>query len=167
MIDFQKIGVYTHNMVEDKNKQLADMDMMLSQHCIDFNLRKATRAITQFYDSKIKNSGITVTQHTLLTIIKMIQPITITKLSETAVMDRTTLARNLKLLEKKSLVKINPGQDRRERLVSLTKLGKKTQTKSLPLWEDAQAELLSNFGNKNWKRVKNELSKLVELVKEN
>ena len=155
-------------MIEDKNKQqLADMDMMLSQNCIDFNLRKATRAITQFYDSKIRDAGITVTQHTLLTIIKILQPITITKLSDTAVMDRTTLARNLKLLEKKSLVEINPGQDRRQRLVSLTKLGEKTRTKSLPLWESAQSELLSNFGTKNWEGVKNELSKLVELVKEN
>lgn len=141
-------------------------DMMLSKNCIDFNLRKATRAVNQFYDSKIRDVGITVTQHTLLTIIKMLQPITITKLSDTAVMDRTTLARNLKLLEKKSLVEINPGEDRRERLISLTKLGSKTQSKSLPLWKEAQKELLESFGHKNWNEVKKDLSVLIELVKE-
>lgn len=148
------------------NKKSEDKTaLMMSENCIDFNLRKVTRTVNQFYDSKIRKSGVTVTQHTLLTIIKMTQPITITKLSDIAVMDRTTLARNLKLLEKKCLVKINPGQDRRKRLIGLTEAGQNTLKKSFPLWKNAQTELLDGFGSNNWDDVKKNLSSLIEFLK--
>lgn len=145
---------------------LTNEEFMLSGNCVDFNLRKATRAVNQYYDSKIREAGINVTQHTLLTIISGFQPISITKLSNIAVMDRTTLGRNLKLLESKSLVEIKTGSDKRKKLINLTNNGNKILAKTFPLWKEVQKDLIDKFGNENWADLKKGLSRLIEFVKE-
>lgn len=165
IFDIKIIRVYTPIIMNDKSA-LTNDELMLSRNCIDFNLRKATRAINQFYDSKIRESGVNVTQHTLLSIISGLQPITITRLSDIAVMDRTTLARNLKLLESKSLVEIKAGQDKRERLISLTRYGTKMLAKTFPIWKEVQMNLVDRFGKEEWSDLKKGLAKLIEFTKE-
>ena len=46
-------------------------------------------------------------------------PVTVVKLAQATVMDRTTLTRNLQILEKRKLIEIKTGEDRREREVAL------------------------------------------------
>ena len=74
--------------------------------CTCFNLRKAARAVTQYYDDALRPSGLRVTQFSLLSVIKQFGTVNIGTLADEAVMDRTTLTRNLKLLEQEGLVTI-------------------------------------------------------------
>ncbi|HEY9847811.1 MAG TPA: MarR family transcriptional regulator, partial [Candidatus Caenarcaniphilales bacterium] len=92
----------------------------ISQVCACFNLRKASRAVTQLYDKVLQPSGLLATQFTLLSAIALTGSVTITRLAQELVMDRTTLARNLKPLERQGLIQIKPGQDQRTRIVTLT-----------------------------------------------
>ena len=88
--------------------------------CTCFNLRKAARAVTQYYDDALRPSGLRVTQFSLLSVIKQFGTVNIGTLADEAVMDRTTLTRNLKLLEQEGLVTVTAGDDARVREVSLT-----------------------------------------------
>ena len=85
------------------------------EQCICFNLRKAARVITQIYDEAFQPTGCRATQMPLLVATRAMGPVTVNRLAEAVVMDRTTLTRNLKPLERQGLVKVQTGKDHRER----------------------------------------------------
>jgi DNA-binding MarR family transcriptional regulator len=137
----------------------------VAQSCAVFNLRKASRALTQFYETALRPSGLRVTQFTLMVAINLLGAITISRLAETMVMDRTTLTRNLKLLEKKEFIKIIPGEDRRERVAVLTQPGREALGKALPLWEETQSEIVNGLGHRRFGEMLANLMATVSLVK--
>lgn len=119
------------------------------QDCVSFNLRKATRAVSQFYDSALRPVGIRGTQFSLLSALTLAGEVLITQLAEYIVMDRTTLTRNLEVMEKDGLVAISPGEDKRTRLVIITPQGQQVLEQAFPLWQQAQGELTQVMaGNK-------------------
>src|SRR5262245_62545699 len=134
-------------------------DNTLAAHCVAVaatcaaaGLRRADRAVTQLYARALAPSGLQPTQFTLLTACEVAGDIPITALAETLVMDRTTLARNLKPLEREGLVRVAVGDeqggrsDRRVRVVQLTEQGREALRQALPLWEEAQARVVGGLG---------------------
>ncbi len=132
--------------------------------CVCFNIRKASRAVTQAYDAALQPSGLRTTQLTLLAVISKSEPTTISQLGERLVMDRTTLTRNLRPLEKQGLLKISPGEDRRTREVSLTAKGGKALAKGIPLWEKIHARLVGTLGENHWAHMLADLREIVTVV---
>ena len=103
------------------------MDKLNSLECAEAgitgicgNLRKASRLISQIYDEFLRPSGLNAAQYGLLMMVRGFGRATVTKLADWAVMDRTTFTRNLKLLERKEFVIIEPGEDQRRKVVSIT-----------------------------------------------
>src|SRR5215207_10827262 len=90
------------------------------RQCACFNVRKSARAVTQLYDDILRPSGLRVTQFSLLTVVRLLGRATIGGLADAAVMDRTTLTQNLKLLSRAGLIVIRQGDDARVREVTLT-----------------------------------------------
>jgi len=129
--------------------------------CTCFNLRKAARAVTQMYDEFLRPSGIRATQFSLLMLVRGLGPIAISELAEKAVMDRTTLKRNLELLERDGLVRIQPGEDARVREVSLTARAHERLAEALPLWHRAQTHVTSELGQGRFDRLLLDLSAAV------
>ncbi|MGD2271069.1 MAG: MarR family winged helix-turn-helix transcriptional regulator [Desulfobacterales bacterium] len=148
----------TQQAVSEKCRQVA-------RSCAVFNLRKASRALTQLYEAALRPSGLRVTQFTLMVALHLLGAITISRLADTMVMDRTTLTRNLKILEKRGIIKIKQGQDRRERVVVLTEPGKASLEKALPLWDKAQREIVDALGHRRFGEMLANLMATVSLVK--
>ncbi len=67
--------------------------------CACYNLRKATRAVTQMLSDALRSTGLRATQFTLLTFLSGLGPVRITDLAKAVGMDYTTLVRNLNLLK--------------------------------------------------------------------
>src|SRR3974390_1620669 len=118
----------------------------IGRTCACFNVRKAARAITKLYEEVLRPSGLRATQFSLLMATRVMGPVTVVKLSQVTVMDRTTLTRNLQVLEKRGLIAINPGEDRREREVTLTASGMEVLVQAIPLWETAQERVRQGLG---------------------
>lgn len=112
-------------------------------HC--FNLRRAGNKVLAMYNEKIETCGLSGNQFTVLNYIDGYGPINISDLSKLLYLDRTTLVRNLKPLEKAGYVQYEKGIGR-ERLLSLTETGKQKQIESQKLWSEAQAELEEKLG---------------------
>ncbi|MCX5894123.1 MAG: MarR family transcriptional regulator, partial [Deltaproteobacteria bacterium] len=108
----------------------------IGRTCACFKVRKAARAITKLYEEVLRPSGLRATQFSLLMVTRVMGPVTVVKLAQVMVMDRTTLTRNLQILEARGLINIKPGEDRREREVNLTDVGMDVLTKAVPLWEE-------------------------------
>ncbi len=133
-----------------------------AQSCMCFNLRKSARAITQLYDAALRPVGLRTTQFSLLVGIRLLGTITISRLAEGMVMDRTTLTRNLKPLEKQGLIRTIPGEDRREREITLTGTGQSILAKALPLWKKAQQQVAKELGDIRMARLLKDLSVTVQ-----
>lgn len=117
------------------------------------------------YDQLLSSAGLQATQFTLLVACGVAGSAPITTLAESLVMDRTTLARNLKPLETRGLVKIIVGNDRRVRMVALSEKGYSLLAKALPLWKEAQTQIEKGFGQKRLNGLLQDLSAMVELVR--
>ena len=126
--------------------------------CTCLNLRKATRAVTQLYDEALRPSGLRATQFSLLSVIRTLGTVSITALADEAVMDRTTLTRNLKLLEEKGLIQVEPGEDARVREVSLTPAAHEKLAVARGYWRKAQAHMTDALGADGVRRLLDDLS---------
>ena len=135
------------------------------QACTCFNLRKASRAITQLYDEAMRRTGLGVNQISLLGATQVLQPVTVTRLARATVTDRTTLTRNLNLLEKRGLIRLQAGSDRREREVALTDRGRNVLAGAYPRWKEAQARIARRFGQERLQRLLSDLAALVAVTK--
>lgn len=128
------------------------------QRCACATVRRTDRVITQFYDEIMAPSGLYVTQFTLLATLSQAAPVTINHLAEIMDMDRTTLSRNLEVLAKQHMVRIEEGEDRRTRLVQLTQEGEQALRRAWPLWQEAQARIEHALGRERFDGLLNELS---------
>jgi DNA-binding MarR family transcriptional regulator len=133
--------------------------------CACNNLRKAVRAVTQYYDDVMRPSGLRVTQFGLLSTIGEFGTATIGALAELSVMDRTTLTRNLKLLEQEGLVTIAAGQDARVREVSLTPEARERLAVAYRYWKKAQTHVGDVMGVEAVRRLFRGLSHVVEAAR--
>ncbi len=136
------------------------------RECTCFNLRKATRVVTQLFDEAMRSTGLRGTQFSLLAHTYAMGPITVTGLAEAMVTDRTTLARNLEPLEKNGLLKVEPGEDRRMRIVSITEEGRKKLAEAFPLWKKTQDEIKGMMGLDSWTSMVSKISDLVNQIQE-
>jgi DNA-binding MarR family transcriptional regulator len=129
--------------------------------CSCFNLRKAARATTQLYDTVLRPTGLRITQFSLLTVIAAIGTMGITALAEEAVMDRTTLTRNLDVLVRDGLIRIQPGVDARVKEVTLTPAAYEKLAEAYPYWLEAQARVNKVLGAGRVSRLLADLSTTV------
>lgn len=114
-------------------------------HCI--TLRKATRRVSAIYDEALAPVGINIGQFSLLRNTARRAPVSLTELGTVMELDRSTIGRNTKILERMGLVETVAGKDSREALLALTDAGEKTLKEALPLWETAQHSISEKLGS--------------------
>ena len=119
----------------------------METRCICTALRQAASQSTALYDEALAPSGIKVTMFRLLRHINAGESVSITELAEIVSLDRSTLGRNLRVLEKQSLVSIGSGEDGRARMVSLTKTGRAVLQDAEPRWQTAQSRFVEIVDN--------------------
>jgi DNA-binding MarR family transcriptional regulator len=125
-------------------------------------LRKATRRVSQLYDSALEPCGIKATQRTMLSQIARSGTPALGELADALVMDRGALTHNLKPLARDGLVKISVDpQDRRNRLVALTAQGRAKLAESDALWTRAQRGFEAGFGTAKSASLRKALEYLV------
>lgn len=133
--------------------------------CAAFNLRKASRAISSLYDDYMRQAGFRATQATLMMVLQQAGRISIARLSEILIMDRTTVARDLQPLVREGLVAITEGEDRRVRIIELTSSGHEALARVLPMWEQAQERIIDDFGEERYQSLLGELNMLVRVIR--
>lgn len=118
--------------------------------CACSQIRRTARAVSCLYDEFLAVSGITVTQYALLVSVGRADGVNRTVLADRLGMERTTLTRNLRPLEREGLIREEAGVDRRVRLLRLTPRGLATLNRSYPQWEEAQKAFLARFGEEQY-----------------
>jgi DNA-binding MarR family transcriptional regulator len=123
-----------------------DPDYMAAAGCFCLASRQAARKITRLYDSYMQGSGVRATQFTILSQLMLRGEMPIGKLATFLGMERTTLSRNLTLLEGKGWISINAGEDPRARMIAITAPGRGVVRRGFPYWSKAQAHIGKMLG---------------------
>ena len=122
--------------------------------CVGLRIRMIARSITRAYDEALRPIGLKITQFTLMVVIKRGAPESISQLADILAMERTTLTRNLQLLERDGLVELGPEGYRRARMIKLTPLGETKLEEALPIWRSTQNRVVESLACDDWKQTK-------------
>jgi DNA-binding MarR family transcriptional regulator len=118
--------------------------------CMCGNFRRASRALTQLYENALRPLGLRATQFSILQALSLAGEVPQRKLGEILAMDSTSLTRTLAIMRRQGWVTERPGEDRRERLLSLAGAGEKKLALVLPVWEKVQLRLHGELGEQAW-----------------
>ena len=109
--------------------------------CNCTSLRRAARRVSQLYDAKLAGAGLKATQFGILSVLGEVGPASIATLAAHLDMDRTTMGKNLRPLERRGLVAVVPSPaDERSRMAALTQEGVAALQAGRPLWAEAHAQ---------------------------
>jgi len=134
-----------------------ELDMSATENCVCFNLRRMARVVTQFYDAEMRRHGIRPTQGTILASLVSRGRWNMAELSDWLGMERTTLVRNLRPLQRDGFVKaVGGGRGGRVEL-SITAKGRKQIQKLRPAWKSAQRAAVKTLGEKRWSAILSDL----------
>lgn len=98
------------------------------------------------YDDALAPIGINIAQFALLRTVSRVQPVSLTELGRLTALDRSTIGRNVRVLERMELVKTDRGEDQREAAVSLTRKGVNALRRAEPIWAGVQADVAGRLG---------------------
>lgn len=113
--------------------------------CTCFKLRKLTRAMSRLYDHHLAAVGLKTTQYSVLVNASR-AALPVAELADLLGVERTTLTRNLKPLTDAGWVELKPGADSRQRIVTITELGRDKVKQAYVAWRGAQTEFETLMG---------------------
>ena len=114
--------------------------------CYCAALRSATRKTTAIYDAALAPTGVNLAQFSLLRKIQRAAPVSLSDLGRLAELDRSTIGRNVKVLQRMGLARVTPGEDHREATVTLDAGGLVVLREGAPLWDEAQRRIEERLG---------------------
>lgn len=134
---------------------------MSEVRCNCLALRKAARKTTQLYDAALSGAGIRSTQyHILAHLGRQPNGHSIGEIAEELVLDRATLGHSLKPLEREGLISFSVGDDRRSRIIALTRTGTAKLEEAKLLWTRAQRKFENEFGSDYAERLRRDLDRV-------
>lgn len=142
-----------------------ELDMTAAENCVCFNLRRVTRKVTQFYDAEMRRQGIRPTQGTILTSLNAKKSWTMAELSEWLGMERTTLVRNLRPLQRDGFVKAGGGGRGNRVELTITTKGRNQVEKLTPAWKSAQSAVVKTLGENRWSAILSDLETAASALK--
>lgn len=141
----------------------ASLEAEVRENCAALRARMAARKLTRLYDRALRPAGLKITQFTLLIAVAEGKVRSLTALADMLALERSSLVRNVKLLEADGLLESAPSGEGRSLGLRLTKAGRKKLTQALPLWREAQMQVEASLGA-NWPGVKKSLHQLIAKI---
>lgn len=117
--------------------------------CACSEVRRVARLVTQFY-SRVMGPDIEPPQFVLLSALDALGACGPAVLGRKLGIDKTTLSRNLALMEKKGWVESTATADARERHRTLAPAGAKILAATKPRWAEAQSRLRAQMSATEW-----------------
>ena len=126
--------------------------------CLCLHLQRAARAIGRRFDEALRPLHLTNGQYSLLVSLNRPAAPRIGDVAYLLAMDRTTLTANLKPLEKRGLLTVEPDpSDRRSRRIHLTDAGRELLVHAVKIWRAPHDEVDQLLGDKDGTALKADL----------
>ena len=141
------------------------LDMTSVENCTCFNVRRVARVITQFFDAEVRRHGVRPTQTPILRALQARNGWGMAELSEWLGMERTTLLRNLRPLQRDGLVRAKGGGRGGHVELEITEKGRAALAKMLPAWRSAQDKVVAILGKERWSTIISDLEDVARKLK--
>jgi DNA-binding MarR family transcriptional regulator len=128
--------------------------MAIELPCYCASLRQAARVISQYYESALKDMGVTITQFTLLSLLDKLKVARVNDIAAALAMDQTSLSRTLALMERDGLITPAESEDLRETRWRLTATGRRRLRSVLPHWKAVQKKVEKLLGKDQAARLR-------------
>lgn len=138
------------------------MPDLYKSECYCTNLRRSANAISDFYDEELKETGLTISQYYLLINLRRLKSANITHWAEFVGLDRSTMVRNIKVLQSRCFIESAEGHGK---TFKLSETGEKALESAIPVWNIAQKKMETFLGKDDSKAILRIGSKLQELKK--
>ncbi len=125
--------------------------------CILRHVSRVSRAVVAAYDPALAPLGLTGHQFNLMMTLGNMGPMTVGALADTLGMDASGVPRAVRPLADDGMISIERGADRRQRVLSLTVLGRTRLERATPAWSRVQEELVNTVGAPRWQSLMSEL----------
>ena len=138
--------------------------------CACATARQVARVLTQLYDTRLRASGLEAPQFALLLTLEKMGRCSQVDLGKRFALDKTTVSRNLALLENSGWIQSAVGIDRRRREFTLTAAGRERLAGAKPRWKEAQDQLRSQMTGEQWEtmfRIFREVTAAAQAVQRN
>jgi DNA-binding MarR family transcriptional regulator len=124
-------------------------------------LRRAARRISQRYDEALAPAGLRVAQFSILATLHARERWSVHELADKLELERTTMGKNLRPLERDGLVRMAVDEeDRRGRQITLTPDGLRRLEAATELWAAAQRAFEEANGKRKVRELRDELAGL-------
>src|SRR5262249_44959970 len=151
-------------MGSSRTEQVSALAARVRVECAGGELRRASRAISRFYEAALAPLDLTATQFSLLVAVHLGGPIPLSRLAEALVLDRTSLYRAIKPLVRRRCLRTQPGRTGRERTATLTEAGHRPPGAAPPAREKIQARFVGALGPQGWAAFTAGLQQVVPAV---
>lgn len=136
------------------------LDLSAVENCTCFNIRRVSRVITQFFDAEVRRLGMRPTQTPILRALQAKNGWSMAELSEWLGMERTTLLRNLRPLQRDGLVRAKGAGRGGHVELQITPKGRAAIAKTLPAWRSAQDKVVATLGKERWSAIISDLGEV-------
>jgi len=124
---------------------MKDVAKIYSDRCLGLRLNRIERFVSRWFDRELGKAGLNIHQLSLLSAIARMPGATPGRISQTLDLEKSSLSRNLEVLERESWIHPRRGPSGRILHVSLSRSGQKVLEKAYPHWERVQRRLESLF----------------------
>lgn len=128
--------------------------------CILRHASRVSRAVVAAYDPALAPFGLTGHQFNLMMTLGNMGAMTVGALADVLGMDASGIPRAIRPLSDEGMISVERGEDRRQRLLSLTPLGRKRLDLATPAWLKVQEELVDAIGADRWQSLMGEMRRV-------
>ena len=122
------------------------MSKLYNSTCYCTNLRRSANAMSEFYDSALKEAELTISQYYLLVNLSRLGKANITHWSEQGGLDRSTMVRNIKPLQSRGLIE---GTEGHGKTFALSEKGRHALDTATVIWQQMQEKMEQFLGKED------------------
>ena len=141
---------------EAERQQPLDRDCLrrdlkqLPAFCPGFNLRRAEKTVSRWFDEAFRGASITYGQFAVLLNLVIESPLSSGDLARRLNSELSTISRNMDSIQRAGLVAPVAASDKRRRVYRLTDAGWEALGRNLPRWKLAQKRTMGRVGRVRW-----------------
>ena len=132
----------------------SDIAQQIADDCIGVRVRMLNRVVTRMYDDLLRPHGVRFSQMNILTVVSLQQPIQPSEVGKILAIEKSTLSRNLRLMEQNGWIASSPAANGNGQLFTLTAEGRSLYRKAARAWQQAQSRLSDLWGKSTMKTIR-------------
>jgi len=132
----------------------------IASDCVGARIRMLNRKISRIYDEMIRPHGLRFSQMNILTVVSLHEPIAPAEVGRKLELEKSTLSRNVALMQGKGWIEILPGESNGQ-LLSTAVAGRRLLAVAAPSWRVAQERVEELLGTQATTTIRQAADRLV------